>query len=268
MIIFAPAVIAAIGIACKNIDKSIELDEKALKRLRKAYNLQHESKLKIEKTIEQHDKALEKLLNRKLSITQYSLRPFVDVFSKIKKVEFDDALIKKAQINLTFPKEKYGNLMVDHNIIIQPYTGKEAIVSLLKGGFTGLMVDESKREVIIAGKHLRIAEAYASNADNICMMLNHIIDEANKISDLLASLNLFLLKSIKLVDQLIDTIGYDKYKYTTQDREIIKNTINIAMAVKDIIDCPVIDEEGNITEQLANSYKFAYEFYMIINGSI
>lgn len=99
-------------------------------------------------------------------------------------------------------------------------------------------------------------------------MLNHIIDEANKISDLLASLNLFLLKSIKLVDQLIDTIGYDKFKYTTQDREIIKNTINIAMAVKDIIDCPVIDEEGNITEQLANSYKFAYEFYMIINGSI
>ena len=79
---------------------------------------------------------------------------------------------------------------------------------------------------------------------------------------------MFLLKSIKLVDQLIDTIGYDKYKYTTQDREIIKNTINIAMAVKDIIDCPVIDEEGNITEQLANSYKFAYEFYMIINGSI
>ena len=40
------------------------------------------------------------------------------------------------------------------------------------------------------------------------------------------------------------------------------------MAVKDIIDCPVIDEEGNITEQLANSYKFAYEFYMIINGSV
>ena len=50
--------------------------------------------------------------------------------------------------------------------------------------------------------------------------------------------------------------------------ELSKNTINIVMAVKDIIDCPVIDEEGNITEQLANSYKFAYEFYMIINGSI
>lgn len=39
LFILAPAVAVALGVACKNIDKSIELDEKAVKRLRKAYSL-------------------------------------------------------------------------------------------------------------------------------------------------------------------------------------------------------------------------------------
>ena len=90
------------------------------------------SKVKIENALENHDIALAKLLTRKVAITQYSLKPFLDVFNKIIRIELDDKLIENSKIEITFPKEKYGNLMIDHNIVIKPFTGKEALVSLLK----------------------------------------------------------------------------------------------------------------------------------------
>lgn len=268
MLIFAPVIAVGLGLACKNIDKSIEIDEKALKRLRKAYSLQYASKFQVEAQLKEYDQALERLLTRKISITQYSLKPFVTLYEKIINIELDDKLISRTQIDLTFPSEKYGSLMVDHNIKIQSFTGKEALVSLLKGGITGLMVDESKRDLLIAGKHLKIAEAYASNAENIGTMLHHIIDEAGKISTLLGALNIFLLKAIKASDELIDLRGNDKRNYTEDDREILRNTINIAKAIKDIIDSPVIDENGKITEQLKSSYQFAQDFYKLLNRGV
>ena len=84
----------------------IELDEKAVKRLRKAYSLQHMSKVKIENALENHNIALAKLLTRKVAITQYSLKPFLDVFNKIIRIELDDKLIENSKIEITFPKEK------------------------------------------------------------------------------------------------------------------------------------------------------------------
>ena len=246
LFILAPAVAVALGVACKNIDKSIELDEKAVKRLRKAYSLQHMSKVKIENALENHDIALAKLLTRKVAITQYSLKPFLDVFNKIIRIE----------------------LMIDHNIVIKPFTGKEALVSLLKGGLPGLMIDDSKRNMAIAGKHLRIAESYANNAENICTMTEHIIQEANKVSDLLGALNIILLRAIKNSNDLIHVRGFNKNNYSEEDREILRNTINIAKAIKDIIDSPVLDDDGIINNQLKDCYCFAKDFYMRLNEGI
>lgn len=268
MLILAAPVAVALGIACKNIDKSIELDEKALKKLRKAYNLQHASKAKVEILLREYDNALEKLLMRKLSVTQYSLKPFVEIYNKLIKIQFDTTLLDNTSLNLTFPTEKYGTLMIDHNIKIQSFTGKEALISLLKGGITGLMVDESKRELLIAGKHLRIAEAYARNAENINIMLEHTIKEVDKISSLLGALNIFLLKAIKTSNELISKHGDNKNLYNEFDREVFRNTINIAKAIKDIIDSPVIDSDGQLTEQLNKSYKFAEDFYMVLNRGV
>ena len=268
LFILAPAVDVALGVACKNIDKSIELDEKAVKRLRKAYSLQHMSKVKIENALENHNIALAKLLTRKVAITQYSLKPFLDVFNKIIRIELDDKLIENSKIEITFPKEKYGNLMIDHNIVIKPFTGKEALVSLLKGGLPGLMIDDSKRNMAIAGKHLRIAESYANNAENICTMTEHIIQEANKVSDLLGALNIILLRAIKNSNDLIHVRGFNKNNYSEEDREILRNTINIAKVIKDIIDSPVLDDDGIINNQLKDCYCFAKDFYMRLNEGI
>lgn len=63
------------------------------------------SKVKIENALENHDIALAKLLTRKVAITQYSLKPFLDVFNKIIRIELDDKLIENSKIEITFPKE-------------------------------------------------------------------------------------------------------------------------------------------------------------------
>ncbi len=41
-----------------------------------------------------------------------------------------------------------------------------------------------------------------------------------------------------------------KNNYSEEDREILRNTINIAKAIKDIIDSPVLDDDGIINNQL------------------
>ena len=91
-------------------------------------------------------------------------------------------------------------------------------------------------------------------------MTEHIIQEANKVSDLLGALNIILLRAIKNSNDLIHVRGFNKNNYSEEDREILRNTINIAKAIKDIIDSPVLDDDGIINNQLKDCYCFARIF--------
>lgn len=69
------------------------------------------------------------------------------------------------------------------------------------------------------------------------------------MTDILTKLNILFYKGIQESERIIERNGYDKYKYTEDERKSLAVCINMAGAVKGILDAPIIDKNGEITQK-------------------
>lgn len=254
---------------------SSRIDDKARKELAKAFEKQYEAKELAEHKKLETDNSMLKLANRKRAILSTSIKDFIELYSRIKKINF---------VESDGIRELDSNLCLSDGVVeleqlrlkttnSASMTDLELVSIFIAGGIltTGAvviasMVKDSKRDLEAAKAQMRAARVVYSQAQTLETALNGIIDRCNNLSDVLTKLNLLFVKSIRESNEIINEKLYNKSLYTTEDRKILMTCMNLAAAVKGIIDVPVLEKNGEITQKSYEALQTGSQYLNQINN--
>lgn len=77
--------------------------------------------------------------------------------------------------------------------------------------------------------------------------MDAIGERADQMSDLLAKFSVLFAGSIQETSDIIRRNGLDRMRYTKRDREVLATCVNLAGAVKTVLDVPILNNEGKLT---------------------
>lgn len=248
MIFEALIVAAAFGAGIyAPVNKSMKLDEKALQKYGKAFDKAQSAQNKVLYKAEYTDKRLVNVANKKKAILQVSIPRFVEVYKVIQTIHRSKA--KDIQVFKIEDVNSLGFISSMSIASLQGFTDKQLICGIMTKGITGMMVKESEQKLSAAKNTFNYSTVYESQAESIIAVYDAIIERADRIADLLIKMNILFLKSIDEAERTIAKNGTNVYAYNDYDMGVLANSLNMAMAVKDLIDIPVITEEGKLAEE-------------------
>ena len=239
--------VAALAKMCYSADKSIKMDEQALKKYARAFERSEEAELLVRKKAEFADKRLMNVAKKKRAIVQSTVPKFVEVYSQIQKIELEN----KTAINEITIRNNIQKLAVLDAISLsakKDFTDKELVCGLMTKGFAKLMEMDSERYLSAANSQMRAANVVYSQSESIGAIYDAIVARADRISNLLMAMNALFNRSINETSDTIYKNGLDVRNYTDYEKGILMTCVNIAVAISDIIDVPVVDEKGQICE--------------------
>lgn len=240
----------AIGALVKtfhSVDKSLKMDEKALKKYAKAFERSEEADLLVRNKAEFADKRLMNVAKKKRAIVQSTVPKFVNVYSQIQKIELGN----KTTVNEIAIRDNVKKLAVLDALSVsvkKDFTDKELVCGLITKGFGKMMEMDSERYLSAANNQMRAANVAYSQSESISAVYDAIVVRADRISNLLMAMNALFIKSINETANTIEKNGLNVKNYTDYDKSVLMICVNIAAAMADIIDVPVVDEKGQICE--------------------
>ena len=147
-------------------------------------------------------------------------------------------------------------------------TGQIISAFIVKGGFSGIIRQESEINLSSARMRMSQAKVIAAQAETNIVALDGIMQRADKFSDLLSKLNVLFIKSLSTTTKLIDEKGFDRRNYNQDDRDKIATCINIASTLKKIIDSPLLNENGELESKSKEAIEIGNEYINKINKKI
>lgn len=246
-----------------DVNKAINIDEKARAKMQSAYLNEEESRILINQKSEEVNIALKKVIQRKVG-TLSCFRKFVELYQKIITIDFPEKERKKALLNLPVKKEEFIKLQQMVAVPKRELTDSEELIILLKGGLGGSMIKDSEIFLSQANQQMRTANIVHDQAVNLAKSMDILIKKCNGISAIISQLNLLLSKSIVKSQFLISERGTDHRKYTQEDRVVLMTSMNLADALKKIYDAPVITKDGNITQEMEYTMDLGRKYIQAI----
>ncbi|GHV48134.1 hypothetical protein FACS1894204_12190 [Synergistales bacterium] len=275
----------SIAVGVYNSIKADGMNERALKKLGEAYNRQVEAKHELQKQSEKIEKSLEKLASRKKGILTTSISDFITLYEKIGKIDFDES-----ERIARFSSESQLSASVGEmrRIVVasQALTGKQmfntflvsgVVGGLLSGGVgfltfavTGLIKKEAELNLSNARMINRQSQVIASQAESAVVTLDAIYQASERFAKVLAQLNLLFCKAMKTTSVIIEKNGGSRLNYSKQDKDYIRTLINTADALIKIIDAPLFEEDGAISnkvgEVMETGQQYIEEIGHVIEG--
>lgn len=249
--------------ADKNNERADRINIKAFEKIQNAREKQEEQENRTKM-------ALEKLANRKKGILCTTMKNFIEIYEKIMKIDFTEGEgIKELSLSTLTPTifNDVKNMSATA-IGVQMTTGQTIATYLIKGGISGIIAKEAEMNVSVASMRRRQSNVIESQVETTCIALDGIIQRADRISDILAKLNLLFRKSIKTTDEIIEAKGKNRLNYTKSDKECLMTCINIAGAIKKILDIKLLDENGEITKKSLEAIQIGDDYLNQINDVI
>lgn len=230
-----------------DINKSVEMDEQALKKYGRAFERQEKAQLLVKKKSELADKRVANVAKKKRAIIQNTVPRFVEVYSQIQKIEIE---LSGEKNEITFANEsnKIANLNFASIACKNEYTDKELICGLLTKGLGKTMQMDSERYMAAASSQMRASNVAYSQAESIAAIYDAIIGRADRISDLLMKMNALFVASISETEKTIDKNGLDVRNYTEYDKGVLMTCVDIAAAMSELINIPVVNSEGKLCD--------------------
>jgi hypothetical protein len=259
MIIEALAV-GALAKTFYSADKSLKMDEKALKKYAKAFERSEEAELMVKKKAEFADKRLMNVAKKKRAIVQNTVPKFVDVYSQIQKIELEN----KTTFNEIAIRDHVRKLAVLDALSVsvkKDFSDKELVCGWMTKGLGKLMEMDSERYLSAANSQMRAANVIYSQSESIGAVYDAIVARADRISNLFMAMNALFIRSINETSNTIEKNGLNVRNYSDYDKGVLMTCVNIAVAISDIIDVPVVDEKGQICES-ANEMIMTGEKYL------
>lgn len=116
----------------------------------------------------------------------------------------------------------------------------------LGGAFMASKAEEAKWQ---AEDNLDEAKTYAEKGKNICTTLKAMGKRADQIDDLLNSLNDYFEDSTDDLHRVIKNSGRDFAAYSREEKVIVFKSVQLAQAVKSIVDTSLLKEDGKLTSE-------------------
>ena len=92
------------------------------------------------------------------------------------------------------------------------------------------------------------AEVIYSQAESVCAACDAVIARADRIAKLLTGLYVLFLKSIETTKETIERNSYNVRNYSETDKGVLMTCVNFAAALSDVMNVPVITQEGAVAE--------------------
>ena len=229
-----------------------------------AYSLIETANRKLKSQSEKTESTLMKLANRKRGIMSSSLPKFIEVYEKIKRIEFEDVdlsddskalIIQSENINAINKMISVSGVQLSDKEIIGTY-----LFSIEYGGLFGAIKKDAKINLDLAYTRSNEAEVIAHNIDTARIAIEAIIAKAERFLKLLAQMNMLFLKSLQYTSELIERNGYNKRNYSVEDKKALMNCMNFAKAVKDILTVPLFDSDGKVSQQINQALETGNEY--------
>lgn len=250
MIIEALA-IGALGPLAYSANKSLKLDEKALNKYAKAFEKSAEAELLIKKKAEFTDKRILNVAKKKRAIIKVTMPKFIEVYSKIQKIEIENNKNINEMIECT-NIDKIGTLNNLSLSIKKDFSDKELVCGIIFKGFCNMIVKDSERYVSAANIQMKNANVQYSQAESISLIYDAIIARADRIANLLVAMNALFIRSINETSKTIEKNGLNVRNYSEYDKGVLMTCVNFALAISDIINIPVVDENGKLHDSAKN----------------
>lgn len=266
----------AIGVSKMIYDmyQSDKLDAQASATSLKAMNRSEEAKARLHRKIEDTKVSMLRLGNRKKGILTSTMETFLTVYQQLKKINFTKtdgitelsdlpaAMIQEVRSQISF----VGNPMSDGETVATVVVNSFFFGGL--GGISAAIKKDAERNLGMARATAKQAKAMETQANTLTLAYDAIIERSNRVTDVLTKLNLLLVKSLAHTKLIIEKNGTDKHKYSVVEREGLATCINLAVAVKKIIDTPLLDEGGEITVQSFNAIQVGEQYLQEISFEI
>lgn len=205
---------------------------------------------------------LDELNKRKCKVIASEIAQFVEYFSRIKNIDFNEAngLTDNKQINFEISDyTQMSNQVLDLREFIE-----KAIVSYGLGGILiGSAVMHKKAETA-----MNYAMSYKSEVQAKCELLKSYNMEMKAIRDMAKQENNIIRKLARVAKKPLSEFSMLVNKksswdeFTIEEKKMTASLMGIIKLIKSIIDQPVISEDGNIegnAKKLINQISNMYE---------
>lgn len=236
--------LAALGALAYCADKSNRMDEQALAKRSKAYTREAEARDLVYKKRNTADKKMQIVAKRKRAVIESTLPKFIEVYRQIQKIDL--TISNKNDIMVYKNFQSCGTIQAMETVTKQTLTDKQLITEFIFKGIGGMMISDSKRNLSAASSQLSVANVVYSQAQSVAEVYDAIIGRAERISSLITRMNALFLGSISETERIISQNGTNVKAYTEQDKGVLMTCVNIAAAMSDIINIPVLDENGEL----------------------
>jgi len=234
-------------------------------------NMQSETNNIIKHSKETFEDSINVLYNQRKNIYDVTLTNFSDSFSKIKNVDFDRNFDFKDDIS-RFKQSLvgyYNNSSHSSEFWTNPATSLATSVLLgsvggglmFVGGFIKSMklsyqIDDAKAEQA----KLR-AECEAAKKE--CLKLDSLSEYCKRAYSSIDVLRNLTDRAVTQVENIIVESGTDYSKYTRIEKQEMRTACNFAMALNDIVNTKIFNDEGEINFQLKKYVDGIYELAAI-----
>lgn len=261
--------LAAIGIGKVLYDgnKSLKMDAEATAKYAKAFTRECEAQQLVAQKRSLADKRMENVAKKKRAIIGSTLPMFAEVYGQIQKVNIqgDD---KRFEMIAYSNAEKSGILQSVDIVAKKEFTSKELVIGTMFKGITGMMIEDSKRNLSAARSQLSASNVVYSQAKSIAEVYDAIIGQADRIANLLVNMNILFLGVISETKKIIEKNGINIKKYSEKEKTTLVLCVNFAVAMTKLIDIPVLDENGEIASAAVEMIQTGEDYLVRMNEII
>lgn len=224
-----------------------------------------------------------KVVNRKSAVIKSAFPQFMSVYDKILKIEFNHntegikEIFQKSKLDefnsymgslITFNPPSLTDNQLLAGFVVDGIKGSLVGANFLISGITGSIVKDSELLITAAHAQKKQATLYREAVESKGTALEVVCFYMDKVSEVVSKFNGLFLKSIRTTEGIIDKNGYDGNKYSDSELEKIGICMNLAVALKDIIDTPIIDEQNEITNAAKKLVETSEQFIMSFSNMI
>ena len=236
--------LATLGVLAYSADKSNRMDQQALAKRSKAYTREAEARDLVNQKRNTVDKKMQIVAKRKRAVIESTLPQFVEVYQQIQKIDL--TISDKNELAVYNNFRSSGVLQSMQTVTTKQLTDRQLIVEVVFKGIAGSMIADSERNLSAARSQLSAANVVYSQARSVAEVYDAIIGRAERISSLIMRMNALFLGSISETERIIAQNGTNVKTYTEQDKGVLMTCVNIAAAMANVINIPVLDENGEL----------------------
>ena len=244
--------------------KADEYEQEALAANYEAFSTVEVAARKSQEQYAKMEQQLLKLANRKKGIMYGSLAKFKNIYEKIIKINFKECMLVDGHKELMLTQEAVQEINQMISVSGISMSDKEILCTFIFSpkyfGFGGLVKKDAKINLDLAYARTDEADVIESQYKTIQITLEGISNKIDSFLKILTQLNVLFLKSIQYSSEIINKNGYNRENYTDEDKKGLMTCINMAKAIKDILETELFDNDGKISRQIDETLNLGNDY--------